>query len=337
MPPQARGLIYSCSGVPYLFDVETPALVVAARPRGPFAALALASSAPPQPDDAKLAEIANGPAADLAPDDAGPSRAAASLSGRVIVVSDAGVAGALVVAADGQRQLRQTRSAETGAFHFDDLAPGEWTVAAKLAPPLRPLGPIPVAPGDDLRDIDLHLVPGVSLSGRVLEPPQPQRHRQRAARGRRLALYADFSGADGRYVFAAMPAGKQQILVQAPGFLPRKVAVNYASGSKAQGLDVFLRAATRIEGMVVDKGGGGVPGASLYLWRYKAAGGDAADLTPLGVQSADDGTFAVDLEAGVVRLIARMSGMAEGQSEQLDLAEGQAGKAFVWRSAWGAR
>jgi hypothetical protein len=181
-----------------------------------------------------------------------------------------------------------------------------------------------VAPGDDLRGIDLRLVPGVALSGRVLE----LRSRSGIADAQLEVAAAPFvttSAADGRYVFAAIPAGKQEIRVSAPGYLPRKVAVEFKGGSKAQGLDVYLRAATRVEGTVVDKGGGGIPGASLWAWRYKAAG-DAAALAPLDARSNDDGSFAVDLEAGVVRLVARMSGMAEGQSDELDLVEGQTRK-----------
>ena len=281
------------------------------------------NSTPPQPDVARPVETARGAASDLALDDAGPPRATASLSGRVIDVSDAGIAGALVVASDGQGRLRQTQSAEAGAFRFEELAPGEWTLAARAgAASCEPVGPIPVAPGDDLRDIDLHLVPGVALSGHVLD----LRKRGGIASAQLEVAASPFtatSSADGRYVFAGVPAGKQLLLVQAPGFLPRKVAIDYPAGSSASGLDVYLRAATHVEGIVVDKGGGGVPGASLWLWRYKAAGGDAATLAPLGIQSNDDGTFAVDVEAGLVRLVARMPGMAEGRSDELDLAEGQ--------------
>ncbi len=280
------------------------------------------SSAPPETNDGKPPETHQGPTTDLVPDDAGPAQLT-RLSGRVFDSGDGGVSGALVVATDGQGHLRQARSAETGAFRFDELAPGDWTLAARAgASTCDPVGPIPVAPGDDLRDIDLHLVPGVALSGRVLDL-----HNRSGIAGAQLEVVASpFSAtaaADGRYAFPGVPAGKQMLRVAAPGFLPRKVAIDYPAGSSAPGLDVFLRAATHVEGIVVDKGGGGVPGASLWLWRYKAAGADAATLTPLGVQSNDDGSFGVDVEAGLVRLVARMPGMAEGQSDQLDLAEGQ--------------
>jgi hypothetical protein len=280
------------------------------------------SSAVPPTDDGKAAATHAAPTADLGSDDGGPPQAT-RLSGRVLEHGDAGVAGALVVAADGLGHLRQTHSAEAGAFRFEELAPGDWTLAAQAGPATcEPVGPIPVAPGDDLRDIDLHLVPGVALSGRVLDL-----HNRSGIAGARLevvaAAFTATSAADGRYAFPGVPAGKQMLLVEAQGFLPRKVAIDYPAGSSAPGLDVFLRAATRVEGIVVDKGGGGVPGATLWLWRYRAAGAEVANLTPLGVQTNDDGTFAVDVEAGLVRLVARMSGMAEGQSDQLDLAEGQ--------------
>ncbi|HUB08563.1 MAG TPA: carboxypeptidase regulatory-like domain-containing protein [Myxococcales bacterium] len=257
--------------------------------------------------------------------DAGDVQAAAttgSVSGRVLHAGDAGVEGALVVAENAQGRLRQTQSAALGAFRFDDLAPGDWTLAARSGAEIcDPVGPIPVAAGDDLRGIDLVLAPGVAVSGRILD----LRKRSPIA-GAQIVLAAApisaTSDASGRYALPAIPAGRQQLLVQAAGYLPRKVAIDNPPGSRAAGLDVYLRAATRVEGQVVDASGSPAPGASLWVWRYRAAGDDSA-LSPLGVETGADGSFAVEIEPGVLRLVARMPGLADGQSDELDLAEGQ--------------
>ncbi len=261
-------------------------------------------------------------AADLDGSDGGPEATAASLSGRVLSGPDAGVAEALVVAEDSQGRLQQTRSGDGGRYRFDGLAPGGWTLAAQAGAAIAaPLGPIPVSPGDDLRDIDLSLVPGVAVSGRVLD--LRSRNGVPGAQLQILATpFSTLSGPDGRYRFAAIPAGRQTLLVLADAYLPRKVAIDYPGGATAAGLDVYLRPATHVEGTVVGPDGAPVAGASLWLWRYQATDEGPA-LAPLGVTSDADGRFAADVEAGVCRFVARSRGRAEGQSEQLDLAEGQ--------------
>ncbi|MHB8418073.1 MAG: carboxypeptidase regulatory-like domain-containing protein [Myxococcales bacterium] len=266
---------------------------------------------------------ASGPAAPDGASESAPAATTGVLSGRVLHGADAGVEGALVVAENSEGRLREAHSRTGGSFRFEDLPPGDWTLAARSgAESCDPVGPIPLAPGDDLRDLDLWLAPGVAVSGRVLDL---RKHTPIA--GARITLAAApfeaTSDAAGRYGLPAIPAGRQQLVVQAAGYLPRKVALDDPPGAKAAGLDIYLRAATRVEGQVVDASGGPIPGASLWVWRYRAAGGDAPALSPLGVESAADGSFAVELEPGVLRLVARMAGMADGQSDELDLAEGQ--------------
>ncbi len=272
----------------------------------------------PAPSSAHAAALE--PVAEDADADGGPGIATASLSGRVTEGPDAGVPGALVAAVDSTGRIARTTSGAGGAYRFDTLDPGAWTLQAQAGAAISdPAGPIPAAAGDDLRGLDLPLLPGVSVSGRILD----QRTRTGvlgAAVSIAASPFSATSGADGRYFLPAVPAGRQTLLVLADGYLPRRAALDYPSGSKAAGVDVYLSEAAHIEGAVIDASGGGVPGASLFVWRYQAAGD--APLTPLGVTSGDDGSFSADVQPGVVRLVARASGFAEGQSAQLDLPEG---------------
>ncbi len=255
-------------------------------------------------------------------DDGGEApAAAASLGGKVVERGAGPVAGARVVLADDADRLRETSSGDGGSFHFDDLPPGNYRLQAEAgALTCDPLGPLPVAAGDDLRGLVIELSPGVRLAGRVLD----LRTRQGIG-GATLTVAgsAISSTADpgGRYLFAAVPAGDRTIVAEAQGYLKRSVRLSYPPGASAAGLDLYLRRAAHVAGIVVDPGGTPVPGASLWASRYRASGEDAP-LAPLARETGPDGRFAADVEPGLYRLVARSPGFAEGRSGELDLAEG---------------
>ncbi len=249
----------------------------------------------------------------------------AAMQGKVVDQAERGVAAASVWAVDEAGHLHEGRTGPDGAFELHDLPPGEYRVAAKLeAQASDPLGPLPLAAGDEVRGLVLKLVPGARVSGRVLDlrthEPVPGARISVAATP--LVVTAD---ARGHFDLPGILAGGHVVLVSAARHVARSVALTFAQGARVSGLDVYLAPAATVKGQVVRADGSGVAGADLFVARYHAAGPSEGQppLQALGAQSDAQGQFSVDLEAGAARLVARAAGLAEGQSDMLDLIEGQ--------------
>jgi hypothetical protein len=249
----------------------------------------------------------------------------AAMRGKVVDQMDRSVAAASVWAVDEAGRIHEGRSGPNGEFELQALPPGEYRLAAQLeSQSSDPLGPLPLAPGDDVRGLVLKLLPGARLSGRVLDlrSHEPIAGARVAIAATPLAVTAD---AHGHFDLPAILPGGHELLVSAARHVTRNVPLTFAQGSKVSGLDVYLPPAAALKGRVVKADGSGVPGATLFLARYHAAGPAEGQppLMPLPAQSDAQGEFSLELEAGAGRLIARAAGFAEGQSEMLDLVEGE--------------
>jgi hypothetical protein len=261
----------------------------------------------------------------------------AAVAGKVVDLSNQGVPSASVWAADDQARLYEASSGPGGEFEVRDLPPGEYRIAARLdAQSCEPVGPLPLAPGDEVRGIVLKLVPGARLSGRVLDlrTQQPLPGAQVAIAATPLVATADVHG---HFDLSAVLPGGHQLRVTAARHVARTVPMSFGQGARVSGLDIFLQPAATVKGRVARADGTGIAGASLFLARYHAAGSDdgQALLLPLPAQSDANGQFSLELEAGAARLIARSRGLAEGQSDMLDLVEGQESKVDIVLRAGG--
>jgi hypothetical protein len=244
------------------------------------------------------------------------------LGGRVVDERGRTVGSAEVIAEDQTGLLHKTRSDPEGGFHFAGLSPGDYRLAAQAeALSCDPLGPIPLSRGDDLRGLVLRLSSGQRLAGRVRDLVTRE-----VVPGARLAvagtLLVGSADADGRYAFSGVPSAARALTVQAPGYLTRTIELDGSPHARV-GLDIFLQPGARLEGVVVRGDGSPAATASLWISRYQASSDSAEPLQALGGTTAHDGTFSVTVEPGPCRLVARLSGLAEGQSESLDVGAGQ--------------
>ncbi len=195
-------------------------------------------------------------------------------------------------------------SAADGTFELFGLAAGAYVLRA--SPPRRsdaPLGPAdatPVTLGEDevVRDVELALVPGLSISGRVLGPdgaPVARASVTAHDRGGRLVWpVSTRADRDGRYALDGLAAGTWDVVASATGFADGWLRGLELAHDALAGVDVSLSLGVPLAVRVRDAKGAPVAGALarlLFPDGREAAGIDAAT-TLLGWFDGDSATGA---------------------------------------------
>ncbi|MBI5543863.1 MAG: carboxypeptidase regulatory-like domain-containing protein [Deltaproteobacteria bacterium] len=210
---------------------------------------------------------------------------------------------------------RATQSGADGTWRLADLDAGEYRLDASsglLAS--EPVGPVPLAGGEELRDLVLVLEVGAALSGVVRD--------QRDGRPIPAAtVTAGASGAtsdeQGRFRLTGLPGGLLTLQAFAEGYVPRSSEVELVRGRERTGADVHLERAGRVFGRVTDNQGKPVPFAEVLSARYGFAS-RLSSLAPVAV-TAEDGAFSGNVPPGRLELLARAAGYAEARTEEFDL------------------
>jgi hypothetical protein len=297
--------------------------------------------------------------APLAP--APPDAVPASFEGRV--VSSAG--GAPVAGADltfsRAGAAASVRADAEGSFLFQPPAEGRWLLATVTAPGFLPFAPewghspvqLDARAGQHVRGIEIHLVPAIEITGRVVDP---EGRPVAGAEVRLVGAVAEAtlvpirdrftSDAGGEFRFAS-PEGAS-LVARKEGFLPGRADVDWVAISNGR-VTVALRAGERaartplpIEGRVVARGGAPVPGAlvvaSADAWGYEGPSAQAV--------ADEDGRFTLaDLDRGRYRVTARAEGRAPASARRvrpgtrdlvLELGEGGRLRGCVRDAATGA-
>lgn len=164
-----------------------------------------------------------------------------------------------------------------------------------------------VEPGEVLEH-ELRLTPGARLAGRVLdehgepladarvllEPAGGDRHDPRAARTVR-------NGSDGGFAFADVAPGAWSLRAERDDKVPSEaVAVEVVSGARREGLELVLRRAAVIDGVLFGPHGAPVNGALVWA---RVIEGDAVRRAERQVLTDTHGRFRVgDLRPGLVEL-----------------------------------
>lgn len=214
--------------------------------------------------------------------------------------------------------LRELESGDGGAFELRGLAAGEYLLFASQG--LRasdPVGPVPLGPGEELRDLTLVLEAGAALSGAVVDArdgaPIP---------GASVAAGAAASRCDeqGRYRLTGLPGGSVAVAAAAPGFVPRVSQVELTAGRERQGADIHLERGARVRG-VIRAGSEGVAGAQILWARY----GFAARLSQVEAFaiSGPGGAFEGTVPPGRLEILGRAAGYAEARSDEVELSAGE--------------
>lgn len=294
---------------------------------------------------------------------AAPDELPASFEGRVVSsASGAGIAGAeLTFSRAGA--AASVRARPDGGFRFEPPAEGRWLLAAVTAPGFLPFAPewghspvqLDAVRGRHVHGIELHLVPALELTGRVVDgegaPVAGAEVRLLGAAGEAaLVPIADrfVSDAQGAFRFAA-PEGAV-LEARKEGHLPGRAEVDVTAmvnGRVTVELGPEHRAlgpAAPVEGRVVARGGIPIPGALVTAAperRFGAVGVPSAQAV-----TAADGSFTLAaLDPGSYRVTARAEGRAPAAARHvepgardllLELAEGGRLRGCVHDAASGA-
>jgi hypothetical protein len=243
--------------------------------------------------------------------------AAATFRGTVFDFQKRPAGGAEVVAwADG-REVARTTAAADGAFALPGLPPGEYILAARQgARVAEPLGPVPVAVGEELAGLVLVLGPGGSLAGTVIDGVTGE-----AIEGATVVVGGSGTTTDrvGRFRVRGLPPGPAVLRAAAPGYEPREQTVELSARAET-GFVVALARAAAIRGRVLAASGEPAAGASVRAVPYRPDGAGVA--AGSSGKAADDGSFALSVPAGAVRVEASSAAGEFGRTDWLDLAPG---------------
>jgi len=244
-----------------------------------------------------------------------PGSDAGHLRGRVLAADGRPVAGSEVRALSDRTVLATVVADEEGAFRIGPLRPGEILLVARsggLASDVE--GPIPLAPGEELGGLTLHLAPGGSLAGRILDAETAAPLEGAAVRAAGLLSRTD---ALGRFAFEGLTPGEIVLQVRAEGYEPRDERLSIGSGPTS-GVEFRLAKGVRLAGRVVDAAGRPAPGATIFASAYRLHG---SDRRPAG-RAGGDGTFAVTAAGGQVILEAVDASGGTGRSDVLAVPPG---------------
>ncbi len=268
--------------------VERDGAAVDRRPgRGPIA-----------PRDRARRSDATTSAANPRESDATPSPAPdASLVVRVRLAESA-VAGATVAVEPGSHTATTDAAGEA---RFEGLEPGAVTVTARSAGHVRAVESAEISTGATVT-IALWIQPGIELSGRVLDAPtgdpiagaRVEAHEGGELGGRFVttvapALASATTREDGWFRLDGLPRGElTTISASARGHAPASVVVQRKEAAR-EALDLRLERAGTVQGIVVNRDGGPVAGARVFVF---VAGESALLEDPETTTRSSDGVAA---------------------------------------------
>ncbi len=201
-----------------------------------------------------------------------------TVSGRVLDGDGSPFAGARVAVAGARSQI-PVFSADDGSFTVDAVPARRRAVATATAEgtPTATSKPFSIAPGEAVEDVEIELVAGGRVTGRV-----------RAGDGRPLTgayvryvrgqlnarnpwAFRQFDNAqrypvtaDGTFEIPGVDDGQITVRADAAGYLPGwDASVKVADGQDVGGIDIIVKPATEVSGRVETPSGAPVPGATV--------------------------------------------------------------------------
>ncbi|HEY3451869.1 MAG TPA: carboxypeptidase regulatory-like domain-containing protein [Myxococcales bacterium] len=239
-----------------------------------------------------------------------------AIAGRVVDAAGKGVPGAQVTARGPA--LLELKAGAGGAWRLSDLEAGDYVLFASsglLAS--DPVGPVPLGPGEELRDLALVLDTGAAISGTVLDSRDGK-----PVAGAKVGAGASTVAADdqGAFRLAGLPGGTVVLTATAEGYVPRTSEVELVRGRERTGTELHLDRAGRVKGRVTSNGAP-VAGAEVWAARYGFAS-RLSSLAPVAVTDPE-GAFAGDVPPGRMELVARAMGYAEARTEEFELGAGE--------------
>ncbi len=247
-------------------------------------------------------------------------RPSGRLSGQILGLDFAELAGVRVVALSGDGRRRPGEVDYQGRYQVAELAPGDWLLSAEAAEGRRRVETrVALAPGEPETYRDLEFEPGLTLSGRVEHAGEPVGAAQVALLGADVvAGHHVVTDHEGRFRFEALEPGSYRLSVSSRRDLfihnedvviegDRKLLVELASA----GLSGRVVASAGRVGEGV-----GVHRALVMLQQQLDAEGDRAQSSVFTVGTDTEGAFRFDrLPAGRFRVRIRKDGYSQLEKE----------------------
>ena len=240
-------------------------------------------------------------------------RTASRITGRVVDQKGEPLARAYVGTSKSGMGHQNTETGSDGLFELEGVEPGRNTLNASAIGFVRlELVGFEVPEGGVLRDVELVLEPGTSLSGSVHDAAG------RPVMGAGIGVSANgterlgggSTDADGRYRVEDVGIGPRVVRVRHEKFAEAAKEFETRAGENA--LDIVLEAGLEVGGWVFDETGGPVGGAKISLendrWRSPA------------VTTQADGSFTISgVPPGSQVVMARKEGYAFALSEAIEI------------------
>lgn len=201
------------------------------------------------------------------------------------------VVAAQEVGAEGLPRTLGGEVGEGGRYEIAGIGPGAWTVVA-VGPErvAQARAKIEIRPGEEDPVLDLTLVRGVTVAGRVLLGGNPWAG---AMVGMLEAAGMTTTDLGGRFELPGIPAGRQEIIL-AGGSLEEGMTLVTREVDVEEGREVVIDVAVgRVRGLVTGPNGP-LAGASVTLSPVIPSLPDNLPLIPRVVTTASDGRFMID-------------------------------------------
>jgi hypothetical protein len=172
-----------------------------------------------------------------------------------------------------------------------------------------------VAPGAELRGVEIVMDQGADVPGRVVDAAG------KGVAGARVVGRVEIDGApageigavssgDGRFLLGAVPPGRLVLQAEAAGYAPSPAVVVTVSGEPGRREDVVIRLAApaTLAGRVVDEQGAGIAGATVRALR------PMSQIALPGVTTDAQGQFDMLIAPGPVDVTVTAPGFAPGRA-----------------------
>ncbi|HUW59517.1 MAG TPA: sigma-70 family RNA polymerase sigma factor [Candidatus Bathyarchaeia archaeon] len=214
-----------------------------------------------------------------------------AIMGRVIGPDGAGVGGFRLVVSQPLPGVRPFLAdvEPGGRFYIGGLTAGEYDLTIrrdrKDASPYVLREPVRVQVQNEVTNLDVHVVRGARIAGRVTEAATGGGIAQATVKAEQAGSFASTTTqANGEYVLDGVPVGEVKAAAEKDEYLPAEVTLNVEPGAVKSGVDFQLKEMLAVKGIVLDSEGAPVAGASV-VGRFTVG---AEELSAI---SGNDGKF----------------------------------------------
>ena len=194
-----------------------------------------------------------------------------AIMGRVIGPDGAGVGGFRLVVSHSTMKGAGPYQVDVepgGRFYMGGLIPGEYDITIRRdredAPPYVLREPVRVQVQNEVTNLDVHVVRGARISGRVTEAATGGGIAQATVKAEQAGSFASATTqANGEYVLDGVPVGEVKVAAGKDEYLPAEVTLDIEPGAVKSGVDFQLKEMLAVKGIVLDSEDAPVAGASV--------------------------------------------------------------------------